>query len=50
MSAKARLAWLLSAAYRRLVASGPAKSAAAFERQEPNLGGRAAPSLSPASR
>jgi S-DNA-T family DNA segregation ATPase FtsK/SpoIIIE len=47
MSTKARLAWLLSAAYRRLVASGPAKSAAAFERQEPNLGGRAAPSLSP---
>jgi len=47
MSTKARLAWLLSAAYRRLVASGPAKSAAAFERLEPNLGGRAAPSLSP---
>jgi len=47
MSTKARLGWLLSAAYRRLVASGPAKSAAAFERQEPNLGGRAAPSLSP---
>ncbi|HEX4191446.1 MAG TPA: DNA translocase FtsK, partial [Stellaceae bacterium] len=49
MSAKARLGWLLSAAYRRLVASGPAKSAAAFERQEPNLGGRTAPSLSPDS-
>jgi S-DNA-T family DNA segregation ATPase FtsK/SpoIIIE len=47
MSAKARLGWLLTAAYRRLVASGPAKSASPFERQEPNLGGRAAPSLSP---
>jgi DNA segregation ATPase FtsK/SpoIIIE, S-DNA-T family len=49
MSTKARLAWLLSAAYRRLVASGPAKSASAFERLEPNLGGRTAPSLSPES-
>ncbi len=49
MSAKARLGWLLSAAYRRLVASAPAKSTAAFERQEPNLGGRAAPSLAPGS-
>jgi S-DNA-T family DNA segregation ATPase FtsK/SpoIIIE len=49
MSAKARLGWLLTAAYRRLVASGPAKGASAFERQEPNLGARAAPSLSPES-
>src|SRR6201996_6202281 len=47
MSTKARLAWLLSAAYRRLVSSGPAKGASAFQRQEPNLGGRAAPSISP---
>jgi S-DNA-T family DNA segregation ATPase FtsK/SpoIIIE len=45
MSTKARLGWLLTAAYRRLVASGPARSAAAFERQEPSLGGRTAPSL-----
>src|ERR1700744_5770983 len=49
MSAKARLAWLLSAAYRRLVSSGPAKGGLAFERPEPNLGGRAAPSISPES-
>jgi S-DNA-T family DNA segregation ATPase FtsK/SpoIIIE len=47
MSAKARLGWLLAAAYRRLVASGPAKSTSPFERLEPNLGGRVAPSLSP---
>ena len=47
MSAKARLAWFLAAAYRRLVSSGPAKGGLAFERQEPNLGGRAAPSISP---
>jgi S-DNA-T family DNA segregation ATPase FtsK/SpoIIIE len=47
MSAKARLAWFLGAAYRRLVASGPARSTSAFERHEPNLGDRAAPSLSP---
>ena len=49
MSAKARLAWFLAAAYRRLVSSGPAKGGLAFERQEPNLGGRAAPSISPES-
>ncbi|HEY0911328.1 MAG TPA: DNA translocase FtsK [Bradyrhizobium sp.] len=47
MSAKARLGWMLSRAYSMLVASAPAKSASAFERQEPNLGGRAAPSLAP---
>ncbi|MGD0847386.1 DNA translocase FtsK [Bradyrhizobium sp.] len=47
MSAKARLGWLLSLAYGRLVASSPAPRAAAFERQEPNLGGRTAPSLAP---
>ena len=47
MSAKARLGWILSRAYGSLVASAPAKSASAFERQEPNLGGRAAPSLAP---
>jgi S-DNA-T family DNA segregation ATPase FtsK/SpoIIIE len=49
MSTKARLAWLLSAAYRRLVSSAPAKGASPFQRQEPNLGGRAAPSISPDS-
>jgi DNA segregation ATPase FtsK/SpoIIIE, S-DNA-T family len=47
MSAKARLGWLLSLAYGRLVASSPASRASSFERQEPNLGGRAAPSLAP---
>ncbi|MBR0958623.1 DNA translocase FtsK [Bradyrhizobium japonicum] len=48
MSTKARLIWLLSAAYRSLVSSGPKTKAVAFSRQEPNLGGgRAAPSISP---
>jgi S-DNA-T family DNA segregation ATPase FtsK/SpoIIIE len=47
MSAKARLGWLLTAAYRRLVSSAPLKGTSAFERQEPNIGGRAAPSLAP---
>lgn len=50
MSTKARLIWLLGAAYRSLVSSGPKAKAAAFSRQEPNLGGgRAAPSISPPS-
>jgi S-DNA-T family DNA segregation ATPase FtsK/SpoIIIE len=47
MSAKARLGWLLASAYRWLVASAPAPHAISFERQEPNLGGRAAPALAP---
>jgi S-DNA-T family DNA segregation ATPase FtsK/SpoIIIE len=47
MSAKARLGWLLSLAYGRLVASSPAARTSSFERQEPNLGTRAAPSLAP---
>jgi len=47
MSAKARLGWLLAAAYRSLVASAPAPRALSFERQEPNLGNRAAPALAP---
>jgi S-DNA-T family DNA segregation ATPase FtsK/SpoIIIE len=47
MSAKARLLWLLSFAYRSLVASASAPRAASFERQEPSLGGRVAPSLAP---
>lgn len=50
MSTKARLIWLLSAAYRSLVSSGPKTKAVAFSRQEPNLGGgRAAPPISPQS-
>jgi DNA segregation ATPase FtsK/SpoIIIE, S-DNA-T family len=47
MSAKARLGWMLSRAYGMLVSSAPTKGASAFERQEPNLGGRASPSLAP---
>ncbi|MGB8397676.1 DNA translocase FtsK [Bradyrhizobium sp.] len=40
MSAKARLGWLLTTAYRSLVASSPPPRAFSFERQEPSLGGR----------
>jgi DNA segregation ATPase FtsK/SpoIIIE, S-DNA-T family len=47
MSAKARLVWLFAAAYRTLVASGSQARSASFVRQEPSLGGRAAPSLAP---
>jgi S-DNA-T family DNA segregation ATPase FtsK/SpoIIIE len=47
MSAKARLLWLLTFAYRRLVSSAPAARTSSFERQEPNLSGRVAPSLAP---
>src|SRR5947207_6704674 len=47
MSAKARLAWLMSAAYRSLVSSSPPPRTASFERQEPSLKGRAAPTLAP---
>jgi S-DNA-T family DNA segregation ATPase FtsK/SpoIIIE len=51
MSAKARLGWLLSTAYRSLVSSGPQPRALSFERQEPSLerglGGRGAPSVAP---
>ena len=47
MSAKARLSRLLGAAYGSLVASAPSPRTSSFERQEPVLGGRAAPSLSP---
>src|SRR6267143_4546265 len=47
MSAKARLWRLLTLAYSWLVASAPAPRTSSFERQEPNLGGRAAPSLAP---
>jgi S-DNA-T family DNA segregation ATPase FtsK/SpoIIIE len=47
MSAKARLWRLLILAYSSLVASAPAPRTFSFERQEPNLGGRVAPSLDP---
>src|SRR6202158_1387851 len=47
MSAKARLWRLLTLAYGGLVASAPAPRPVSFERQEPNLGGRGAPSLAP---
>ena len=46
MSAKARLGWLLTTAYRSLVASARAPRTGAFERQEPSLG-RAALALAP---
>jgi DNA segregation ATPase FtsK/SpoIIIE, S-DNA-T family len=49
MSAKARLWRLLTLAYGSLVASAPQPRTSSFERQEPNLGGRASPSLSPLS-
>ena len=49
MSARARLWRLLALAYRSLVASAPTSRAAAFERQEPSLGGRAGPPLAPHS-
>jgi S-DNA-T family DNA segregation ATPase FtsK/SpoIIIE len=47
MSAKARLWRALTLAYRWLVASGPAPRASLFDRQEPTLDGRTAPSLAP---
>src|SRR5215213_6193269 len=47
MSAKARLAWLMSTAYRALVSSSPPPRKASFERQEPSLRGRAGPTLAP---
>ena len=47
MSMKARLSWLSSAAYRWLVSSAPAPHAPSFDRHEPTLGDRAAPSLAP---
>lgn len=47
MSTKARLGWLFATAYRALVTSAPQPRTASFERQEPNLGGRSAPSLAP---
>jgi len=47
MSAKARLVWFFSTAYRALVSSGPKPAPRAFNRQEPSLGGRNAPSIAP---
>jgi len=46
MSAKARLTWLLVRLYRLLVSS-ETQPRLSFQRQEPNLGGRAAPSIAP---
>jgi S-DNA-T family DNA segregation ATPase FtsK/SpoIIIE len=47
MSAKARAWRLLTSAYYWLVATQPPQRAILFDRQEPNLGGREAPSLAP---
>jgi S-DNA-T family DNA segregation ATPase FtsK/SpoIIIE len=47
MSAKARLSWLMSAAYRSLVGGAPAQRSFPFERQEPSLDRRSAPALAP---
>jgi S-DNA-T family DNA segregation ATPase FtsK/SpoIIIE len=46
MSAKARIGWFFSTAYRSLVSSSPAPQRS-FDRQEPNLDGRRAPTLAP---
>ncbi len=50
MSAKARLGWLISTAYRSLVASPTQPRTLSFERQEPSLSGRTAPSITPETR
>lgn len=47
MSAKARLVWFFGTAYRSLVSSAPRPRTSSFDRQEPNLGGRAAPPIAP---
>ena len=47
MSAKARLWRFLLLAYRWLVSSAPATRASAFDRREPNLGGRSGAALAP---
>ncbi len=49
MSTKARLAWLLRAAYSSLVSSGSQSRLAASERQEPTIGSRTGPALAPHS-
>ncbi|MDB5505116.1 MAG: cell division FtsK/SpoIIIE, partial [Tardiphaga sp.] len=51
MSTKARIGRLLSMLYARFVTSAPEPRTAAFERQEPNLGGRrTSPPIAPQSR
>jgi DNA segregation ATPase FtsK/SpoIIIE, S-DNA-T family len=47
MSTKARIGWFLSTAYRSLVSSGPQPKKLSFERQEPTLGAKSAPSITP---
>ncbi|WFU16992.1 DNA translocase FtsK [Bradyrhizobium sp. CB3481] len=47
MSAKARIGWLMTAAYRSLVSSSSPSRTSSFERQEPSLRGRAAPKQAP---
>jgi DNA segregation ATPase FtsK/SpoIIIE, S-DNA-T family len=47
MSMRARLAWFMAAAYRWLVSSAATPRAPSFDRHEPTLDGRAAPSLAP---
>src|ERR1700722_12485250 len=47
MSAKARLSWLLSAAYRSLVGGAPAQHSFPFERQDPSPPPPPAPALAP---
>jgi len=47
MSMRARLAWFMGAAYRWLVSSAATPRAPSFDRHEPTLDGRAAPSLAP---
>jgi DNA segregation ATPase FtsK/SpoIIIE, S-DNA-T family len=48
MSAKARLVWLSGSAYRWLVSSGSnQRPSSSFDRHEPTLGGRGAPSIAP---
>jgi DNA segregation ATPase FtsK/SpoIIIE, S-DNA-T family len=46
MSAKAQVSWFLATCYRSLVSSGPAPRRS-FDRLEPNLDGRRAPTLAP---
>jgi S-DNA-T family DNA segregation ATPase FtsK/SpoIIIE len=46
MSAKARIAWFFASAYRSLVSSSPAPRRS-FDRMEPSLDGRRAPTLAP---
>jgi DNA segregation ATPase FtsK/SpoIIIE, S-DNA-T family len=47
MSAKARVGWFLTTAYRAFVSSGAQSRSSGGSRQEPNLGGRSRASLAP---